>query len=167
MVLTITMMLCWIVLLMFQIWVSAEFMPMRQLAGFFPQDVQAALKPRLDSIKTTPKVIIGRILLAVTMILYVVVLIWAGADGMKNGYSFMQFMIRFLVIFLGTKAFDMIGLDYFLLTKTQFFQKRFPETKDCEGWKQYGYNRKQQISQIIMLVILSPVLAALCVWICG
>ena len=40
-------------------------------------------------------------------------------------------------------AFDIICLDYFLLTKTRFFLYYFPETEGCAGWKDFGYNRKQ------------------------
>lgn len=46
-----------------------------------------------------------------------------------------------------------VCLDYILLTKTQFFQHYFPETKNCIGWKQFGYNRKQQIRQCIIIPV--------------
>ena len=49
------------------------------------------------------------------------------------------------------KAFDIIGLDYFLLTKTHFFQHYFPETEGCAGWQDFGYNRKQQLGQIVTI----------------
>ena len=47
-------------------------------------------------------------------------------------------------------AFDIICLDYFLLTKTRFFLHYFPETEGCAGWKDFGYNRKQQTRQCIL-----------------
>ncbi len=31
--------------------------------------------------------------------------------------------------------------------------RNFPETEGCEGWKQFGYNRKQQIRQCIIIPI--------------
>ena len=80
------------------------------------------------------------------------VFIWAGIDGMRHGYSYGQLLLRFLIIGLGVKAFDIIGLDFFLLTKTHFFQHYFPETKGCKGWQDFGYNRRQQVRQIVMII---------------
>ena len=40
------------------------------------------------------------------------------------------------------KVFDIVGLDFFLLTKTRFFQHYLPQTEGCAGWKQFGYHRK-------------------------
>ena len=51
------------------------------------------------------------------------------------------------------KVFDIVGLDFFLLTKTRFFQHYLPETEGCAGWKQFGYNRKQQTRQCIIIPI--------------
>ena len=59
----------------------------------------------------------------------------------------------------GTKAFDIIALDYFLLTKTNFFQNFFPETKGLAGWQDFGYNRKQQLSHIAVMLISCFVIA--------
>jgi len=70
--------------------------------------------------------------------------------------------LLFLIILFGVKAFDIIGLDYILITKTQFFQHYIPETKGCAGYHNFGFNRKEQIRQSIML----PVAALLTAWIC-
>ena len=60
------------------------------------------------------------------------------------------------------KAFDIIGLDYILITKTQFFQHYIPETKGCAGYHSFGFNRKEQIKQCAVM----PFAALLTAWIC-
>lgn len=150
--LTVTMM----VLLFLMIWAATLFMPMRQLAEFFPEDVQSALKPRLDALDRqgmTGRRILGWVCLAVIPLAMLGVFVLAGIDGIRWGYGYGQHLLRFLIIGLGVKAFDIIGLDYVLLTKTQFFQHYFPETRGCAGWQQFGYNRKQQMRQTVMVVV--------------
>lgn len=60
------------------------------------------------------------------------------------------------------KAFDIIFLDWFLLTKSNFFQHYYRETEDCEGYHQFGFNRGEQLARIILF----PFLALLMAWIC-
>jgi hypothetical protein len=91
------------------------------------------------------------------------VIAYGGRDGVLRNYSFGQFLVRFLVILFGVKAFDIIVLDYILITKTHFFQHYLPETEGCEGYHNFGFNRKEQIRQIIML----PFAAVLTAWICS
>ena len=71
-------------------------------------------------------------------------------------------MTRFLIILLGMKAFDIIALDYILITKTQFFKHYIPETKGCAGYHSFDYNRKEQLTRILTL----PFAALLRAWVC-
>lgn len=128
-------------------------MPTSLLARNFPVDVQACLKPRLESLPLSFKRIVGWIILIVFCNLFLGLFIFGGIDGIKNGYAFWQFFLRFFIIGAWVKVFDIVCMDYILLTKTQFFQHFFPETKDCIGWKQFGYNRKQQIRQCITIPV--------------
>lgn len=95
------------------------------------------------------------------MLSFIGVIVFAGVDGMRRHYSFGQFLARFLFILFDVKAFDIIGLDYFLITKTQFFQHYLPETKGCAGYHSFGCNRKEQIRQCVIL----PFIAFLTAWI--
>ena len=155
MLLTLLLTLCNIVLLCLMILTAAVFMPYRGLAKNFPQDVQEALKPRLDQIDRQPKAprIFGGILIIIMCLLFVAVFMIGGIEGTHRGFSFGQHLLRFLMIAFGVKAFDIIALDYFLLTKTSFFPRFFPETKGCAGWQQFGYNRKQHLRQSIFMLI--------------
>ena len=61
-------------------------------------------------------------------------------------------------------TFILTALDCVILfTKTRFFQHYLPETEGCEGWKQFGYNRKQQLRQIILMPFFCLALA----WLLG
>ena len=123
MIITLLLTLCNIVLLCMMILTATVFMPYRGLAKNFPKDVQEALKSRLDEIDRQPKLpkIFGGILIVIMFLLFVGVFIIGGIDGMHNNYTYNMFLLRFLIIAFGTKTFDIIALDYFLLTKTNFF----------------------------------------------
>lgn len=118
-------------------------LPSKALAKNFPADVQERLAPRLDNLPMSGKRILGILMLILLAAGMLGLVLWSGVDGIHNGYSFWDFLIRFLIMFGGWKAFDIIALDFILLTKTQFFQHFFPETKDCAGWKDFGFNRRQ------------------------
>ena len=93
---------------------------------------------------------------------FIAVIVYGGWDGAQKSYTFMQFLARFLIILSGVKLFDIIGLDYILITKTNFFQHYLPETRGCAGYHNFGYNRKEQIRQCIIL----PFAALLTAWVC-
>ena len=93
---------------------------------------------------------------------FVGVIVYGGWDGVQKEFTFGQFLTRFLVILFGVKAFDILALDYILITKTRFFQHYIPETKGCAGYNSFGYNRKEQLRQILT----QPFAALLIAWIC-
>ena len=64
---------------------------------------------------------------------YMALFIIRGIDGTKHGFGFDRFFLRFFIIGTVIKAFDIIALDYCLLTKTHFFQHYFQETEGCAG----------------------------------
>ena len=153
---TILLSLAGCVLLFLGIWGVTITMPTRLLARNFPLDVQERLKPRLEEIdreSMTFKRVLGWVILVLFILGYLALFVVGGQDGVANDFSFSQFFLRFFVIGAAIKAFDIIALDYFLLTKTHFFQHYFPETEGCPGWKDFGYNRRQQLRQILMIPI--------------
>lgn len=155
MLMTFLLTFCNIILLCLMILTANVFMPYRGLAKNFPKDVQEALKLRLDEIDRQPKAprFFGSILIVIMCLLFVGVFIFGGIDGIHHSFTFGQYLLRFLIIAFGVKAFDIIALDYLLLTKTNFFPHFFPETKGCTGWQQFGYNRKQHLGQSVFMLI--------------
>ena len=101
------------------------------------------------------------LILAVLMILGVgVIAVW---DGLKSGYSFIQFFLRFVLILTIYKTYDMIFFDWFLLCKFRFFQYYYPEVESVYNGRKYGYNLK---SQLLKLLVIFPAASALAAWIC-
>ena len=90
---------------------------------------------------------------AKNILAYIGLFVVGGIDGLQNGFDYLQFFLRFFIIGAVIKAFDIICLDYILLTKTHFFKHYFPETEGCAGWQDFGYNRRQQIRQSVFVVI--------------
>jgi hypothetical protein len=87
--------------------------------------------------------------------------VYAGCDARKNGFTFWQTAGRYLLILYLWKAFDIIALDWFLLTKSHFFQHYYPETEGCEGYHSFGFNRKEQLIRLAVF----PFVSALLSWI--
>lgn len=158
MLMTILLALAGCVLLFLMIWEATLTMPFSALAKNFPPDVQERLKPRLENLPLTPKRVVGGIILVILILAWGGIFLIAGIDGKAHGFGYWDYAIRFLVIGMAVKAFDIGCLDFILLTKTKFFQHYFPETEGCEGWQQFGYNRKQQTRQCIII----PICCLLC-----
>ena len=148
-------------LLFLGIWGVTVTMPTGLLAKNFPKDVQERLKPRIESLPMSPKRALGWAILVLFVLGYVGLFILGGLDGRRRSFTYGQFFLRFFIIGAAIKAFDIIGLDWFLLTRTRFFQHYFPETEGCAGWQDFGYNRRQQLRQIAMI----PVGCAILAWI--
>ena len=156
--LILTLMMC--ALLFLTIWAAAYFYPWTGLLRFFPKDIEE--KARLHQPPFPAAPVIGWILMLLCALGFVGVIVYGGWDGVRKGFTFGQFLLRFLVILLGMKAVDIIVLDYILITKTQFFQHYIPETKGCAGYHSFGYNKKEQFWRIVTL----PFATLLTAWVC-
>ena len=77
--------------------------------------------------------------------------------------AFIQFFLRFVLIFTIYKAYDMIFFDWFLLCRFHFFQHYYPEVESVYNGRKYGYNIK---SQLLKLLVIFPAVSALAAWIC-
>ena len=91
-----------------------------------------------------------------------VIAVW---DGLRSGFTFGQFFLRFVLIFTIYKLYDMICFDYFLLMKFHFFQHYYPEVESVYSNpnRKYGYNIR---SQLLKLFVIFPAACALAAWIC-
>jgi len=127
-----------------------------------PKEAQEVLKPRNEELFFGARAM-GWVLiiLSVLMILGVgVISIW---DGFRSGFSFLQFFLRFVLIFTIYKAYDMIFFDWFLLCRFRFFQYYYPEVAPVYDGRKYGFNIK---SQLLKLFVIFPAVSALAACIC-
>ncbi|WBB33642.1 hypothetical protein NM219_06370 [Parvimonas micra] len=104
-------------------------------------------------------------ILAIIAILFMGSSIVIGAlDGVQNNFTYIQFFIRFLMMFLLLKAFDIVFFDWILSCNRgfSFFEHYYPEVVDKLSPKLFGYNKKEHIIQVLFMIIGSLVIA----WIC-
>ena len=124
-----------------------------------PKDIQAAAK---DHPQRFPgQHLFGWKLAILCLIAAIGTFVYGGWNGIRNGFSFWQFFLRFLVMLYLWKAFDIVCLDWLLLTKSHFFQHFYPETEGCAGYHTFGFNRKGQIIRILVFPFVAAALAGI------
>lgn len=162
MIFVVTFLLCLLAIggILLLLYSEVALVQEKRLAGSAPKDVQALIQPKPERFKGQHA--LGWALMILGLLLLVADFVLAVWDGVQNGFGFWQFFARFLIILYAYKAFDMIGFDWFLLTKSHFFQHYFPEIEGCEGVTKYGFNLKSQIARIIIY----PFLCAAIAWVC-
>ena len=102
------------------------------------------------------------------VIAVIAVLLFAGAavlsiwDGIRNGFTFLKFFARFLVILYCMEIYDILFFDWVLLCHSNFFPHFYLEVKGIVGPHMFGYNKK---AHLLHFVIYIPV-CALIAWVC-
>ena len=128
-----------------------------------PKEAVALLRPRNEELFYGARTM-GWVLIVMSLLMIAGVGAAAIWDGFRSGFSFLQFFLRFVLIFTIYKAYDMIFFDWFLLCRFRFFQHYFPETEPVYNGRRYGYNLK---SQLLKLLVVFPAASALAAWICS
>ncbi|MCR5689652.1 MAG: hypothetical protein K6G71_05310 [Clostridiales bacterium] len=127
----------------------------------------SAPKAVLDAVRPKPERFAGQHALG-WAVGVAAILIMAGAfvcggyDGVKNGFAFWEFFLRFIIMLSGLKAFDVLFFDFFLLCRSSFFPRYYPETKAVLGPHLFGYNKKTHLIHILCFVPAALLLAWLC-----
>ena len=147
-----------LILAIFYILVGVFLIPKFAVTSM-PEDIKTIIRSRPDYPKW--RTALGYVCAVVIALGLLGALIYAGVDAVRNDFSFVQTFVRFLILLMGYKAFDIICLDWWLITKSHFFQKVFPETVGCEGYRQFGFNWKKQIVRIIIFPIISLIVAGI------
>ena len=141
---------------------AVAFVQDTRLFSSAPKEAREVLKPRTGELFHGARAM-GWVMMALCALMILGVGVIAIRDGFRNGFSFMQFFLRFVIIFTIYKAYDMIFFDWFLLCKFHFFQHYFPETAPALEGRKYGFNLK---SQLLKLLVIFPAASALAAWIC-
>lgn len=144
------------------LWAGVGFIQNKDFFSSCPKEV-------FDVIEQKEKRFCGQSLvgwiLAIIAILFMGSSIIVGAvDGVQNNFTYIQFFIRFLMMFLLLKAFDIVFFDWILSCNRgfSFFEHYYPEVVDKLSPKLFGYNKKEHIIQVLFMIIGSLVIA----WIC-
>lgn len=163
MVLTLFLALVFCVAITIMMFAAVAFVQDSRLFSSAPKEARAAIIPRDKEIFYGARAIgWALIVFSILMILGVgVISIW---DGLRSGFTFVRFFVRFILIFSIYKVYDMVCFDYFLLMKYHFFQFYFPELETVYSGRKYGFNIK---SQLIKLFVVFPAASAIAAWICS
>ena len=106
--------------------------------------------------------IVGWIIEALALSLFIAAVVVSAWDGVKNGFGFLQFFARFLAMLYCMELYDIFFFDWFLLCRSGFFPHFYPELKGIVGPHMFGYNKR---THIIHFVVYIPICAA-AAWIC-
>lgn len=142
------------------LWAAVALVQSKKLFTTAPKDIQAAIEEHEE--RFTGAKILGWGILLLDVVIFACVFAYAGWDGIRSGFGFWQFFGRFLTMLYLLKAFDIVCFDWLLLTKSRFFQHYYPETEGCAGYHQFGFNRKEQLTRIVLFPFVSLLLAWLC-----
>ena len=89
----------------------------------------------------------------------IALVIW---DGVRKGFGFLKFFLRFLTMLYVMEIYDIVFFDWVLLCHSNFFPHFYPEVKNVVGPHMFGYNKK---SHIIHFIVYIPV-CTLAAWVC-
>lgn len=162
MALTLLLTLLCIAGVFLMLFAAVAFIQDRRFFGTAPRDVQEKIQ---DHEERFPGMhILGYVLCvaAIAMIAgSVIIAVW---NGIQRGFGFLQFFIRFMIMLEGYKIWDMLFLDSYLLTKSNFYQHYYPEVEGCESMKKFGFNFKEQLLKLLVIFpAVSLAIAGLCV----
>ena len=126
---------------------------------FLPKDVYEAGKDH--PAPSLPKQLLCHWLLAMAAV-YMVRAYKDVTGGIKRErLSFGEAYKRLLTFLLVEKTFDIVCLDQILCMSTDYYQRFYPETKGCEGWKDRSWNNKNQAVRLVLYPIFCAVQAYL------
>jgi hypothetical protein len=105
---------------------------------------------------------LGYVLAAAAVLCMASSLIIGAVDGIRNGFSYFQFLVRFLVMFLLLKVFDILFFDWLLLCHSHFYQRYYPELEGVLGPELFGFNKKSHLLQIVYSIAWASIIACVC-----
>ena len=146
--------------LFLMLWGAVGFVQNQRFFTSAPKEIQDALQPKHERFRGQH--LVGWIMLILSLTLMGGALIFGGYDGIRHGFHYWQFFVRFTAMLLLLKAFDILFFDWYLLCRSGFFTRYYPETKALCGPHLFGYNRKSHTVQIAIMILGSMLLA----WIC-
>lgn len=142
---------------------AVAFIQDKKFFSSAPKEAQEVIQPRDKELFYGARVI-GWTLMIFSFLMIAGVGIISIWDGFRNGYDFLQFFLRFVLILTIYKIYDMICFDWFLLCRFRFFQHYYPEVNSVYNGRKYGYNIR---SQLLKLLVIFPAASALAAWICS
>ncbi len=145
------------------LWGGVGFIQDKRFFSSAPREVQAVTPDHVPE-RFRGQRAVGWTMIVLGFILMGGAFVLGAWDGIRNGFGFGQFFVRFVLMLLGLKAFDIIFFDWVLLCNAglNFFPHYYPQTKAVLGRYMFGYNWKTHLTHIIAGFPVSALIA----WIC-
>lgn len=133
--------------------------PPKLVLRFLPEEIYEAGKDHPAPSKK--KQLFGHILTLLFCGYFVETIKQNADDIRRENLGFTKAFKRLMVFLYIVKAFDIIVLDQFLCMTSGYYKRFYPETKDCAGWHNRGWNNKQQVARLMLYPIVCAVQAHL------
>ena len=161
MLLTLLLSLMLMAGLFLMLFAGVAFIQDKRLFTSAPKDVWQAIKPHPERFRGAHALDWTLAVLAVAIMMGAIV--YAGWDGVRCGFTYADFLVRYMIMFLLLETFDVLFFDLFLLTHSRFYQYYYPETEGCAGFHSFGYNWKDHLKTTAACILASLVLSGICV----
>ena len=149
--------------LFLMLWAEVGFIQEKRFASSAPKEELAVIPESMPQ-RFRGQHAVGYAMALLSVVLMGGAVVYGAWDGVRSGFTFGQFFVRFLAMILLLKAFDIGFFDWVLLCNQgfNFFPHYYPMVRDVLGPHLFGYNWKTHLSHIIASFPLSALLA----WIC-
>ena len=165
MLLTLILTLIFILTVCLLLYAAVALIQDRRFFTTAPKDIQAVAVDHPERFPSAHAM--GWLLAILSFVLMVSAFVNGGWNGVLSGFTFWQLFLRFNLMLYLWKAFDVVCLDWLLLTKSHFFQRYYPETEGCAGYHSFGFNRKEQLIRLAVFPFVAALMAFLSLWIGG
>lgn len=106
--------------------------------------------------------IIGWLIEGIAVQMFIGAAVLAAWDGVRIGFGFWNFFVRFLVMLYCMEIYDILFFDWFLLCRSNFFPHFYPEVKGIVGPHMFGYNKKAHVWHFLLYIPLCAAMAGIC-----
>lgn len=106
--------------------------------------------------------IIGWLIEGIAVQMFIGAAVLAAWDGVRSGFGFWNFFVRFLVMLYCMEIYDILFFDWFLLCRSNFFPYFYPEVKGIVGPHMFGYNKKAHVWHFLLYIPLCAAMAGIC-----
>ncbi len=146
--------------LFLMLWSAVGFIQDTRSFGSAPKAVLDTIQPKSPRFKGQHTV--GWLMMIFAIVLMGGAVILGAYDGIQNSFGFLHFFMRFVVMLILLKTFDILFFDWVLLCNSNFYPHYYPEVKNVLGPLLFGFNKKSHLIQIVLMLAGSFILA----WIC-
>lgn len=129
--------------LFLMLWSGVAFIQDKRFFSSAHKDILAIITPKPERFKGQH--VTGFVLAFVAVAMNVGAVIAGAWDGINNGFGFWQFFLRFGLMVILLKAYDVIFFDWVLLCNSGFFPRYYPETRAVIGRHMFGYNKVSHV----------------------